>query len=52
MPNLSKKLEEKSVSIRSFSGDLSSYYRVTAGNRDENLKLLMSMEEILEGSPR
>ena len=52
VPNLSKKLEEKSVSIRSFSSDLSSYYRVTAGNRDENLKFLMSMEEILEGSPR
>lgn len=52
VPNLSKKLEERGVSIRSFSGDLSSYYRVTAGNRDENLKFLLSMKEILEGSPR
>jgi len=49
---LSKKLEERGVSIRSFSGDLESYYRVTAGNRGENLKFLMSMEEILEDSPR
>lgn len=52
VPNLSKKLEERGVSIRSFSGDLENYYRVTAGNRGENLKFLMSMEEILEDSPR
>lgn len=41
------KLEKKGILIRSFSGDLKGYYRVTIGKRWENEEFIKSLKEIL-----
>lgn len=45
---LSKKLQKEGVLIRSFSGDLEGYYRVTVGIRWENEVFLKTLKEILK----
>ena len=45
---LDKKLEEEGILIRSFSGDLEGYYRVTIGSRWENEEFIKILKEILE----
>lgn len=46
--DLDKKLERDGILIRSFSGDLKGYYRVTVGNRAENTELIKSLKEIVK----
>lgn len=45
---LGKKLEERGIIIRDFSGDLKDYYRVTIGERWENEEFIKAIKEILE----
>ncbi len=45
---LDKKLEQDGILIRGFSGDLDGYYRVTVGNRWENLEFIKSLKEIIK----
>lgn len=45
---LSKKLEKEGILIRSFSGDLEGFYRVTVGSRWENEEFLKSLRGILQ----
>lgn len=45
---LSKKLEKEGILIRSFSGDLEGFYRVTVGSRWENEEFLKSLKGILK----
>lgn len=45
---LGKKLEEKGIIIRDFSGDLKDYYRVTIGERWQNEEFIKSIKEIIE----
>lgn len=46
--DLGEKLEAQGILIRSFSGDMKQYYRITVGNRNENLELLKSLKEIVK----
>ncbi|NMB27881.1 MAG: histidinol-phosphate transaminase [Tissierellia bacterium] len=45
---LAKKLEKEGILIRSFSGDLEGYYRVTVGSRWENEQFIKSLKEIFK----
>lgn len=45
---LDEKLEKDGILIRSFSGDLNGYYRVTVGSRSENKELIKSLREIVK----
>lgn len=49
---LSKELAKEGILIRSFSGDLEGFYRVTVGNRWENEEFLKSLKEILKNENR
>jgi len=46
--DLDKRLKEDGILIRSFSGDLKGYYRVTVGSRAENTELIKSLKEIVK----
>lgn len=45
---LGKKLQKEGILIRSFSGELEGYYRVTVGSRWENEEFLKCFKEILK----
>lgn len=45
---LDKALEKEGILIRSFSGDLEGYYRVTVGSRWENEEFIKSLKGILK----
>jgi len=45
--DLAEKLEAQGILIRSFSGDMKQYYRITVGDRSENLELIKSLKEIV-----
>ena len=48
IPDLSGKLQNRGILIRSFSGDLEGYYRVTVGDSHENDEFIKSLKEILD----
>ena len=45
--DLADKLAEKGILIRNFSGDLEQCYRITVGNRKENMILIEYLKEIV-----
>lgn len=47
VPNLADLLEEKSVLIRAFKGELEGYYRVTVGSKKETMIFLETLKEVL-----
>ena len=49
---LEKALEKEGILIRSFSGDLEGYYRVTVGSRWENEEFIKSLKGILKNENR
>ena len=45
--NLQKKLVDKDVLIRKFSGKLDGYYRVSVGTKEQNEKFLEAFKEVM-----
>ena len=45
--DLQKKLVEKDVLIRKFSGKLDGYYRVSIGTKEQNEKFLEAFKEVI-----
>ena len=46
--NLQKKLVDKDVLIRKFSGKLDGYYRVSVGTKEQNEKFLEAFKEVMQ----
>ena len=44
---LQKKLVDKDVLIRKFSGKLDGYYRVSVGTKEQNEKFLEAFKEVM-----
>ena len=47
LDNLQKKLVDKDVLIRKFSGKLDGYYRVSVGTKEQNEKFLEAFKEVM-----